>query len=636
MNADWIDYYEILECSFGCSEEEIKKSYRTLQRKYHPDSKEADAEKSKLVNIAYEVLGDKEKRAAYDETYMQYKNGEFTEEDVNEDIPKYTHEEMHEAFTEEEIRFAKRVALQQTIAETLENAKIIIDAKNELLFAAFNDHYDKKTYKQEYKEFIAITNDFIGNLRDLIQQAIDLDLAGEVDTIEQVISFLKEVMESIPESLKDAKRKVKLELMMEQLKQETEEAIEEAEKVRKEFIGLYAKVVSENIEKEQFKMYYRMLKIGMTDAISKLNTLYDLLKEAKMNKEFEVVGDLMGKLNEDIRLYTGDYKVALEIGERENLKATIQQRMLSFAEYKAKMLDIMSQIIDNPNLDDVKLQVTKSRAITNEYRDNFTKIDNDVCKKSPFSKDAKDIYKKAKVIFSRRVNLHDKLTQAFSNIKYEELNDEAIQTLKEDVQFGEEEIEALKLLKEVYVLCGQHKEYVELTSSDLKKLIKEVNRYGDKSSELQAYVENMYEYIDDVYRTYQELQKELEKYQGQNIADLVKNAGRYDDVSNSLKTVAGWLFVISMGAGFIFGDYELERHFLMIPIPDDIFSIFLRSFAIYFPGILFAASFALKNSTERERIKEFREMLACQTAYEDLLKGNDSYLQNIYQRALRV
>jgi len=62
------DYYETLGVSKGASSDDIKTAFRKLARQYHPDvSKEPDAEeKFKLVNEAYAVLSDEDKRAAYD------------------------------------------------------------------------------------------------------------------------------------------------------------------------------------------------------------------------------------------------------------------------------------------------------------------------------------------------------------------------------------------------------------------------------------------------------------------------------------------------------------------------------------------------------------------------------------------
>lgn len=63
------DYYKVLGVAKTASQEEIKKSYRKLARKYHPDANKGDAEaedRFKEVSEAYDVLSDEKRRKEYD------------------------------------------------------------------------------------------------------------------------------------------------------------------------------------------------------------------------------------------------------------------------------------------------------------------------------------------------------------------------------------------------------------------------------------------------------------------------------------------------------------------------------------------------------------------------------------------
>src|SRR4051794_29639676 len=72
------DYYAVLGVPEGAAAKEIKKAYKDLARKLHPDQNPGDAsaeERFKEVSAAYDVLGDDEKRKAYDEVRQMVRSG---------------------------------------------------------------------------------------------------------------------------------------------------------------------------------------------------------------------------------------------------------------------------------------------------------------------------------------------------------------------------------------------------------------------------------------------------------------------------------------------------------------------------------------------------------------------------------
>ena len=84
MAVKFRDYYEVLGVPRTASADEIKRAYRQLARKHHPDLQPAAervkaAERFKEINEAYEVLSDPDKRAKYDALGANWKGGmDFT------------------------------------------------------------------------------------------------------------------------------------------------------------------------------------------------------------------------------------------------------------------------------------------------------------------------------------------------------------------------------------------------------------------------------------------------------------------------------------------------------------------------------------------------------------------------------
>lgn len=106
------DYYQILGVPKDASSEDIKKAYRGLAKKHHPD-KGGDAEKFKELSEAYEILSDSNKRNQYDNPPRSFSTGDFqTDYDLNEAVNNFMYGRARQRRPSNELRIGLNIHIE--------------------------------------------------------------------------------------------------------------------------------------------------------------------------------------------------------------------------------------------------------------------------------------------------------------------------------------------------------------------------------------------------------------------------------------------------------------------------------------------------------------------------------------------
>lgn len=97
----FVDYYQILDTPFNSSEDELKKAYRNLSLKYHPDRNKDNPDatsKQQGINEAYYILGNHERRISYDAEFIRYQEflkRAFDSKKKSQEKAEYKNKEEH-------------------------------------------------------------------------------------------------------------------------------------------------------------------------------------------------------------------------------------------------------------------------------------------------------------------------------------------------------------------------------------------------------------------------------------------------------------------------------------------------------------------------------------------------------------
>lgn len=157
------NYYEILEVDKNASQEVIEKAYRTLAKKYHPDLQQGVmqqqyAEKMKIINQAYDILSDSEKRQAYNQK-LESERIQYQQRIQAEEISRQQQERIMQENYELRQQLNRMGANKQNINvgdDTIINMSRILNqqinaARKQAYYDAYIQDMKNRGYKIRYK-----------------------------------------------------------------------------------------------------------------------------------------------------------------------------------------------------------------------------------------------------------------------------------------------------------------------------------------------------------------------------------------------------------------------------------------------------------------------------------------------------
>ncbi|MBQ7240169.1 MAG: J domain-containing protein [Bacilli bacterium] len=179
MNS--IDYYKVLGLSQDATDEEIKKAYHKLAKKYHPDeNNNEESEIFKLISEAYRVLSNKESRSNYNSSYSETSETDFDEE-------------LEKQFK----KFIIRRRYQEKIEEFTRSIEELLNKKSAFINDSLNDLYSPLVYNQKIKEIVIEFETILKQIKLLKQEIEDHGYYIFIEKIDSLILYLEESIKEL-------------------------------------------------------------------------------------------------------------------------------------------------------------------------------------------------------------------------------------------------------------------------------------------------------------------------------------------------------------------------------------------------------------------------------------------------------
>lgn len=528
----WEDYYAILEIEKNAKDKTIKKKYRKLAQQYHPDKNPNDKEveeKFKKINEAYSVLSNKEKREKYDKAWEKFKtqanNKNYEEQSQNSSTTNeenMNYEDLEKNYTAEEKRYAKKLALKHLIEEDLEKTEIIINAKNEIIFAGFNGELEKREYYNKVKELVSIGYEYINSLINLKKEAFKYDLLTEEEIIDDTINYLETELKNTPLTPSNAKAYVNKELFKEEIKNKIQEEINTSNEIIEKLRSILIYVDKNQITHLDYNLITNNILLEGKNSLSKLKELARITEELKLEELEEIIKQI-NLLSSKIKLMPETYEIAKEVSHNEFLKETMLNTYIKWQEIGNKINNTIILLKKYPNSSQYVELINDSLNTLeeglNEIKTVMSKKDEIKNNKEIFVQDLEKLSKDAIKIYEKSEEIHTKAKEIYDSKDTHHLDKNDVYTLSSSIKTTWDKNNAFNMLIEANELL---KTLSSLTDSD-----NELKEIYDKLEKIKTELEKMKESIITIKNN---LLKKNKQTNQQNQSQFNQSQSNYNEI----------------------------------------------------------------------------------------------------------